>query len=134
MSFTNDQTGLERGAVQLLLTVPPRIMDRYQEGGPARAATRGLTGNAILVEYVQTTDDASEVWNMETLTELQASTLRTLLNTPGPLTAKPTRGTTLTFLAAFGPDYVLEPIVGHYTNTAPAAIRYWRATVTLLRL
>lgn len=134
MAFTNDQTGLERGATQLLLDVPPRIMNRHQEGGPQRAATRSLTGHPIGVEFTQVNDDPTEEWGMETLTAAQAATLRTLLDGSGPLTAKPERGTADTFQALFAPDETLEPIIGHYTETAPAAITFWRARIPMLKL
>lgn len=134
MAFTNDQTGLERGATQLLLDTPPRIMNRHQDGGPQRAATRSLTGQPIGVEYTQGNDDPTEEWGMETLTEAQAVTLRTLLDGSGPLTAKPEQGTADTFEALFGPGHTLEPIIGHYTETAPASIRYWRARIPMLKL
>jgi hypothetical protein len=133
MAFTDQQTGLERGATQLLLDVPPRVMNRHQEGGPQRAATRALTGHPIGVEFTQVNNDPVETWGMETLTEAQAETLRTLLDSAGPLTAKPTRGTSDTFTAIFGPNWILEPIIGPYTNTAPSTIRYYRARVELLK-
>jgi hypothetical protein len=133
MAFTNDQTGLERGAVQLLLTAPPRIWNRHQEGGPARAAPRSLPGPPIGVEYQQVNDDPVEVWQMEALTEAQTETLRQLLDSPGPLTAKATRGTATTFTATFGPDWEIDPVVGEHTNTAPQGLRYHRARVELLK-
>jgi hypothetical protein len=136
LSFTNDQVGIERGATQVLLDREPRILDRFQEGGPARAATQSLTGTPIGIEYLQDTDDARLELALENLTEAKVQTLRTLANADGPAVAKIEIGTSATIDVLFE-KLLLEPLIGHYPEGAPAdppGLRRWRAEVVFLRL
>jgi cobalamin biosynthesis protein CbiG len=136
MSFTNDQVGVERGATQVLFDREPRILDRFQEGGPVRAATESLTGSPIGVEYLQDTDDARLELALENLTEAKAITLRDLANGSGPAVAKIERGVATTIDVLFE-KLLLEPLIGHYPESAPVdppALRGWRAEVRFLRL
>lgn len=136
MAFLDSEVGLERGAVKFSPAREPRIMDRFQEGGPMRAATASLTGSPILVEYLQDEDDVHLVLRWENLSEAEATALRSLADAAGPLTAKLTKGTSDTETCGLE-ALSLEPLIGHYPESAPAtpsALRRWRAEVHLLRL
>lgn len=136
MSFTNDQVGLERGATQVLLDREPRVLNRFAEGGPERAAIDAINGSPIGVEYLQDTDDRRLELALENLTEAKAITLRELANGSGPAVAKIERGVATTIDVLFE-QLLLEPLIGHYPESAPAdppALRGWRAEVRFLRL
>lgn len=136
MAFTDNEVGIERGATKFSPSREPRVMDRYQEGGPVRASTRSLTGSVIGVEYQQDSDDVYLELFWPHISESEASTLRTLANESGPVTVKIEKGVSDTLACLFG-ELKLDPLVGHYPESAPAPpsiIRRWRAEVTLLRL
>lgn len=136
MSFTNDQVGIERGATQVLLDREPRLFDRFQEGGPVRAAVQSLTGTPIGVEYLQDTDDARLELALENVTEAQATTIRELTNGDGPAVAKIELGVSTTIDVLFE-RVLFEPLVGHYPEGAPTdppGLRRWRIEISFLRL
>lgn len=130
MAFSNDQTGFERDATTLVLDRAPRHLNRFNRSGPARAGAVGITGHPITVEYTQDVDNAVLELALEQVTEAKAITLRNLANASGPLTAKVTPGTSETLTATIN-SIQFDPIVGHYTDDAPAGIRYHRILVTL---
>lgn len=132
MAFTDDQVGIERGATQFLPAREPRVMSRYQGGGPERAITRSLTGSPIVVEYLQDIGQVDLVLRWEHLTAAQIATLRSLIDGAGLVTVKIDIGTSATMLCLFAPDPILEPLVGHYPESAPTAITRWRAEIPLL--
>jgi len=136
MPFADDEVGLERGGTKFSPAREPRIMDRFQEGGPERATTRSITGQPIGVEYRQDVDDARLELRWENLSEAEASVLRLILNGWGPLAAKIEKGVPTTYQVLIESGS-LEPLVGHYPESAPsspAALRRWRAEVKVLIL
>jgi len=136
MAFLNDEVGLERNGTKFSPAREPRIMDRFQEGGPERATTRSITGTPIGIEYHQDVDDARLELRWENLSEAEASILRLILNGWGPLTAKIEKGVATTYQVLIERGF-LEPLIGHYPEGAPsspAALRRWRATVSVLLL
>lgn len=134
MSFLDSQVGIERGATQFLPTREPRVMTRYQRGGPERAITRSLTGSPIGVEYLQDIGQVDLVLRWEHLTAAQVATLRSLVDGAGVVTVKIKIGTSATITCLFAPGCVFEPLVGHYPESAPTAITRWRAEIPLLTL
>ena len=130
MSFTNDETGFERDATKLVLDREPRHLNRYNQSGPDRILNRAITGKPITVEYSQT----AGVWilelALEQLTDAKSAVLRTLADTPGPLTVKTTAGTSITYTATIA-SIEFDPIIGHYTDGAPDGIRYHRVEINL---
>jgi len=133
VSFTNDQVGIERGATQLLLSREPRVLSRNAEGGVERAVAMGISGLAFVTEYAQSQTRRELRLALENLTAAKMSTLRTLLDAAGAVVVKTATGTATTQTCSFGAreDQVLEPIIGAYTDNAPAAITAWRAELLL---
>lgn len=134
MAFTVDEVGFERGATKVVLDGNLRIMNRFQNQGPERIDTPSIGGSSIGVEYLQDTDDRELHVRSEKITEAQATTIRALLNGTGPLTVKPTAGDATEYSVLFTRNHDLEPIIGHYTEAAPTAIRWWRFEARLLRV
>lgn len=133
MAFANDEVGLERGATQLLLDRAPRVLNRFQEGGPVRATAVSLTGTPISVEFHQEQDERELPLALENMTEAQTSTLRTLLNGVGPLIVKIAYSTSDTITCSIK-EHTITPIIGHYPENAPTQIRAHRAELVLLRM
>jgi hypothetical protein len=136
MAFTNDQVGMERGATQFLAPREPRIMNRFQSGGPARAQTKSLTGSQIVVEYLQDIGQTDLVLRWEHLTAAQITTIRSLLDAAGIVVVKIKIGVATTYNCMFDgqEEPKFEPLIGHYPESAPAAITRWRAEIPLRKV
>lgn len=134
MSFNVGEVGIERGATKLLLDRAPRVLDRWNEGGPVRASTTSLPGTVVMVEYHQDTDRRELRLALEKMTEAQVSTLRDLMDDPGVVSVKlhPTVVTTID--CVFTGDYTIEPLTGAYPETAPTRNKWHRAELLLLRV
>jgi hypothetical protein len=130
VSFTNAETGFERDATKLALDREPRHLNRYNRSGPARAKAVALPGNVITTHYHQDADDQLVVLALEQLTDAKTAILRGLADVPGPLTAKWTAGVATTYTVTIA-SIKFEPIIGHYTDGAPAGIRYHRVEIEL---
>jgi hypothetical protein len=131
MAFAPDEVGLERGATKLTLDRAPRIADRYQEGGPLRAAATSLEATPMTTEWVTSENRRELVLILEKLTEAQTSTLRDLLDSIGPVTVKTDPNSTNTVTAVFRPGHRIDAVVGDYPDNAPSSIRYHRAVIPL---
>lgn len=130
MAFTNDQIGFERGATQLLLDREPRHFNRYNRSGPARDSTQAITGKPITVEYSQDAGEWIVELALEQLTDAKSAVLRTLADTPGPLTAKWTAGVSTTYTVTIN-RIEFDPIIGHFPDGAPTGLRYHRVELEL---
>ena len=130
MSFTNDETGFERGATTLVLDREPRHLNRYNRSGPARASAIALTGKPITVEYHQEAGEWIIVLALEQLTDAKTAILRGLADDPGPLTAKWTAGVSTTYTVTIN-EIQFDPIIGYYPDGAPTGIRYHRVEIEL---
>lgn len=130
MALLTAETGFERGAITLVLDREPRDLNRYNRSGPARASAVALTGKPITVEYHQTAGEWLRKFALEKLTKAKTDVLRTLADTPGPLTAKWTAGVATTYTVTIN-RIDFEPIIGHHTDGAPAGIRYHRVELEL---
>ena len=130
MAFTNDQIGFERGATQLLLDREPRHFNRYNRSGPVRDSAQAITGKPVTVEYVQEAGEWVIELALEKVTDAKASTLRTLADTAGPLTAKWTLGVSTTYTVTIN-RILFDPIIGHYPDGAPTGLRYHRVELEL---
>jgi hypothetical protein len=130
VAFTNDQVGFERDATQVLLDREPRHLNRYNRSGPARVANIAITGKPITVEYHQEAGEWLVELALEQLTAAKADTLRTLADTPGPLTAKWTAGVSTTYTVTIN-RIEFEPIIGHFPDGAPTGLQYQRVEIEL---
>jgi len=130
VAFTNDQIGFERGATQLLLDREPRHFNRYNRSGPVRDSAQAITGKPVTVEYVQEAGEWVIELALEKVTDAKASTLRTLADTAGPLTAKWTLGVSTTYTVTIN-RILFDPIIGHYPDGAPTGLRYHRVELEL---
>ena len=127
------KTGIERDAVQLVLDVPPIDRSRYQPGPDTRWVRHSLRGNAITTQLVTDEQPSPLVLEIVIAAEAQASTLAQLIAGAGPVTVRtdpagPDQQYTI------GPEsqQLLEPLLGHYPDTAPTEVRDdWTLTITL---
>jgi hypothetical protein len=140
MTLGTNEVGLERGAVKLVLDREPRIMNRFNEGGPVRVTTEALQGNLITVEYIQISvrsdpklPERVMKLRLTNMTESQTSILRELYDGTGPLTVKIKLGVSTTYTVTFQ-DLIegdIKPLIGEYTESSPQNIRPHNADVTL---
>lgn len=142
MAFGINETGIERGATQLLFPDPPIIIDRHEEDAPDAAYDVAIPGNPIVVEYARQQDKTFLRIKVRYLTAAHIATLQTLWSGSGPVTVKLTAGSSTTSSAMFGPrkDQRLTPFNGDYatskpdgTSVDPIFEQYW-AELLLLRL
>ena len=136
MAFTNTQVGFERGATKVVLTLSvPQVTNRYTFGTTerldlhialmtateaaalkgligenARINAMGLTAESIVVEWYSATDGS------------------------GPVTVKINDDAATTITCAFLPDYEFTEVVRPYTENSPTSVKYWSATIPLIRL
>ena len=134
MSFSLSETGFERGATKLVLSRAPRILNRWNDGGPVRASVTSLPGTSINVEYHQAQDRRELVLALEAMTETQVSTLRDLLDGVGPVVVKLDPASATTINCSFTNDVEITPIIGAYPENAPTRNRWHRAELKLTRL
>jgi len=130
VAFLTTETGFERDATQVILDREPRHLNRYNRSGPARDSSIALTGKPITVEYHQTAGEWLIELALEQVTDAKAAILRTLADTAGPLTAKWTAGVATTYTVTIN-RIQFDPVIGHYTDGAPAGIRYQRIEIEL---
>ena len=120
---------ITRGSDVLTLATPPRVVGRFSEGGPSRVAVDSLAGTPVVTEFINSELRRRLSLRLELLTETEADTLRDILDGTGPLTVE-LGGGAPTITAAVD-SATVEPIIGDYTETAPAGIRYHRASLEL---
>jgi len=133
MAFALDEVGFERGATKLALSeCNPVILDRYSLGSThrmtllipvlteaetatlktllgenPRAETVGLTGESVVAEWITTPDGS------------------------GPVTVKLDPTAADTYTCAFRDGWEITPIIGPYSETDAARLRYYRAEIPL---
>lgn len=81
MSFV----AIARGATQLTVDVPPKIVSRFDEGGPERAPALTISGEAVVVEWPAAANPAVLKLRWEYLTAAQAALLASLIDGEGPV-------------------------------------------------
>lgn len=84
MSFA----AITRGGTSLTVDIPPKILDRFAEGGPERGGGVGLTGAAIVTEWPAASHAAVLRLRWEYLEGSLITTLNTLIDGTGPVTVK----------------------------------------------
>jgi hypothetical protein len=122
VSFTINQTGLERGATQLVFPEAPIILSRDDLAQAPVSVARTLTGQNIAVELVVTEDDPDIRIRVHRMTAAHVATLRTLRAGGGPLTAKLTPGSATTIDVVFRPasEQMITPYTGPHTDATDA--------------
>lgn len=122
---------LVRGATTWTCPGEPRLVTRYDEGGPPRAVAISLPGSPIVTEYEQASDRRQLVLRWEAVGSAEMANLRTLLDASGPMTLTYDNGSTATVV--FGPEseQSIEPVFAHLPYGAPNQLWYWRVQLTL---
>lgn len=103
MTLGINDTGIYRGATELVFPDPPIILTRHLEGGPDRVYDLTLPGIPVGVEYTRTQDQAFIRLRLRLLTAAQVATLETLMGGSGTVEVKLTPGTTTEITCVFGP-------------------------------
>ena len=108
MSFV----AIERGDVELTVTIPPKIVSRFDEGGPARTISVAVGGQAIATEVPQTVDERLLRLRWEDMDATLVGIVQQLLDGSGPVTVKTHTGAT-GVTCAFGPrsEQKIAPLV-----------------------
>jgi hypothetical protein len=120
---------ITRGSDVLTLTKAPKVLGRYNEGGPDRVAVDSLAGTPIVSEFVNAELRRRLRLRLEVLTETEAETLRDILDGTGALTVELGGGAPTITAAVVSSK--LEAVVGDYPETAPTGNRYHRAELEL---
>lgn len=118
-----------RGSDVLTLVKAPKVLARFDEGGPDRVTVDSLAGTPIVSEFVNGQARRRLRLRLELLTATEAATLRDILDGTGPLEVD-LGGGAPTVTAAVVSSKV-EAIIGDYPETAPAGLRYHRAELEL---
>jgi len=142
MSFTINQTGIERDATQLLFPDPPILLERHEEDAADAVYEVSLPGNPIVVQYVRDQPKSFLKIRLRLLDAAEVATLVTLMEGSGPVTVKLTPGDAAEFLAMFGPrdDQDLMPYNDDFATGKPdgsavdTVFTQYRADLFLLRL
>ena len=98
MSFA----AITRGAVVLTVTVPPKIVSRFDEGGPVRTISVAIGGQAIATEVPQTVDERVLRLRWEDMDAASVAIVQSLLDGSGPVTV-------LTYTGASGITCMFGP-------------------------
>ena len=108
MSFV----AIERGDVELTVTIPPKIVSRFDEGGPARTISVAVGGQAIATEVPQTVDERHLRLRWEDMDATLVGIVQQLLDGSGPVIVLTHVGATPA-TCAFGPraEQKITPLV-----------------------
>ena len=108
MSFV----AIERDDVELTVTIPPKIVSRFEEGGPARTISVAVGGQAIATEVPQSVDQRLLVLRWEDMDAASVAIVQSLLAGSGPITVLTHVGATPA-TCAFGPrsEQKITPLV-----------------------
>lgn len=98
MSFV----AISRNGVELTVTVPPKIVSRFEEGGPIRSVSVAIGGQAIATEVPQAVDARRVRLRWESMAAADVAIVDQLLDGSGPVTVK-TYASETGFTCAFGP-------------------------------
>jgi len=103
---------IERGEVELTVTIPPKIISRFEEGGPARTISVAVGGQAIATEVPQSVDQRLLVLRWEDMEAASVAIVQSLLAGSGPVTVLTHVGATPA-TCAFGPrsEQKIVPLV-----------------------
>ena len=109
MSFV----AIERGDVELVVTVPPKIVSRFDEGGPVRSVSVAIGGQAIATEVPQTVDERVLRLRWEDMDGDLVEIVQELLAGSGPVTVL-THAAATPATCAFGQrsEQKIVPLVG----------------------
>jgi hypothetical protein len=77
---------IERGAVELTVAIPPKIVSRFDEGGPSRSISIAVGGQAIATEVPQTVDERLLKLRWEDMDASLVAIVQQLLDGSGPVT------------------------------------------------
>jgi hypothetical protein len=118
MAFTINQTGIERGATQLLFPSAPIIIDRHREEPADAAHAIAITGAPIVVQFGRTQQKSELRMRIRLLTGAEVTTLNTLMAGSGPVVVKLTPGSATTINCMFGPreEQEVVPYSGDYAT------------------
>jgi len=142
MSFTINQTGIERGAIQLIFESAPIILKRHDEDAADSAYEISLTGTPVVTQFVRAQAQSFLRFRLRLVSGSDVATLSTLMAGDGPVTVKLTPGSTTTISCMFGPrdDQKFEPFSGDYATgqsdgsaVDPIFVQY-RVDLLMLRL
>lgn len=142
MAFTINQTGIERGATQLLFPDPPIILSRHMEGGPDRVYDLAINGKPVGVEYTRAQDQAFLLIRLRLLDAVQVATLEDLMSDSGAVEVKITPGDATVITCIFGPrsEQVFhlfnDPIANAQPDGSPlhATLTQYRVDLFLIRM
>lgn len=142
MAFGINDTGIERGATQLLFPDPPILMDRHAEDAPDAAFEVAIPGNPVVVVYNRDQQRTFLHLRLRLLDAADITTLQALWAGSDPVTVKLTPGDATTILCMFGPraDQKLLPYNDDYATGQPDGspvdplLQQYHAELLLLRL
>jgi len=88
MSFEEGETGIERGATQLLFDFPPTVLKRYANAGLRRVLEVSLANTPIVTEFDEDQESPTLEIEVPYLSSTQRDTLLTLAGAAGPVEVK----------------------------------------------
>lgn len=118
MSFTINQTGIERGGTKLVLATAPIIVDRHAEESADSVYAVAITGAPITVQYVRSQNKTFLYLHIRLVSGADVDTLNTLMGGIGAVNVKLTPGDATVILCMFGPrdDQDVVPYNGDYAT------------------
>lgn len=142
VAFTINQTGIERGATQLIFNDPPILVKRHEEAAPDAAYELSLTGTPVVVVYNLSQDKAFLRLKIRYLDAFDIAILETLWSNKTTVEVKLTAGVATTITCMFGPrrDQQIMPYNKDFATSKPDGTavdpilsQYW-AELFLLRM
>ena len=118
---------LKQSSTELVIDTPPKILDRYAQGGSKRSVKVSITGSPIVTEWPQAVSTQFLWLEWMVMTGAQAVIVKTLIDAGGLVTVRLYEGgSTQTCLWGPNEDQHIEPILGDY----PDALRGGTAQLT----
>lgn len=142
MAFTINQTGLERGATQVVTDDPFILLDRHAEEAQDAAHAVSLSGEPITTQFTRAQAKSFLRLRIRLIKGTDVDDLVTLMEGAGPVTVKLTPGSATTIECMFGArkDQKLVPYNQDYAtgksdgSAVDSIFTQYHAELFLLRL
>ena len=142
MSFTINQTGIERGGTKLVTGDPFILLDRHGEEAADAAYAVAISGVPITTQFNRSQAKSFLRLRIRYIAGADVGTLVALMEGAGAVTVKLTPGSADTILCMFGPraDQKLTPYSDDYATGKPDGtavdpiLTQYHAELFLLRL
>ncbi len=121
MSFTINQTGLERGATKVVTDDPFILLDRHAEEARDAAYAIAISGVPVTTQFNRSQAKSVLRLRIRYIAGTDVDDLVTLMEGAGPVTVKPVPGDAGTIQCMFGPraDQKLVPYNEDYATGKP---------------